>query len=163
MVPWLQMRLGNVASCRHTFLIFTLKICKICSRCARITHAIMLLCLIPRNRCACWYDCISSRIWCYQTLLQVVMCYLMLLAIPKDHGFHISNTIFKIWWLRIVSSVCLLYSQANLLILMRKIGLCSLHVKRYLYATHCINISGVHLWHSHRVSVLRKLLFQRCS
>ena len=42
--------------------------------------------------------------------------------------------------------------------LIRKFAMCSLHVKKHLYRAYCANVYGVLLWHSFRVSVLRKFI-----
>ena len=91
-------------------------------------------------------------------LPDIVLCDNVLSYVDsyKYLGFHISNSPSKSDDLELCHQYRLLCSRANSLI--RKFGMCSIQVKRYLYTTYCSNISGVHLWHSHRVSVLRKFI-----
>ena len=74
----------------------------------------------------------------------------------KYLGFYISNTLSKCDDLELCQQYRLLCCRANSLV--RKFARCSYPVKRYLYTTYCSSVSSVHLWHSHRVSVLRKFV-----
>ena len=74
----------------------------------------------------------------------------------KYLGFHITSAPSKCDDMELRYQYRLLCCRANSLI--RKFALCSYPVKKYLYSAYCSNISCVHLWHSHRVSVLRKFI-----
>ena len=74
----------------------------------------------------------------------------------KYLGYHLSNSFSKCDDLELRQQYRLLCCRANSLI--RKFAMCSYSVKKYLYRTYCSNISNVHLWHSHRASVLRKFI-----
>ena len=92
------------------------------------------------------------------TLPDIVLCSNVLSYVDsyKYLGFHISNTASKSDDLELRHQYRLLCCRTNSLI--RKFAMCSYSVKKYLYSTYCSNISGVHLWHSHRASVLRKFI-----
>ena len=94
----------------------------------------------------------------HMVLPDIILCGNVLSYVDnyKYLGFHISNTSSKSDDLELRHQYRLMCCRANSLI--RKFSLCSYSVKRYLYSTYCSNISNVHLWHSHRVSVLRKFM-----
>ena len=74
----------------------------------------------------------------------------------KYLGLYISNACSKVDDLELQQQYRLLCCRANSLI--RKFALCSYPVKIYLYDAYCSNVTGVHLWHSYRTSVLRKFV-----
>ena len=74
----------------------------------------------------------------------------------KYLGFEVSNVPTKSDDLEVQHQYRLLCCRANSLI--RKFSLCTYQVKKYLYSMYCSNVSGVHLWHSHRAAVLRKFI-----
>ena len=92
------------------------------------------------------------------SLPSIVLCGNVLSYVEsyKYLGFHISNTISKSDDLELRNQYRLLCCRTNSLI--RKFTMCSYAVKRYLYSAYCSNICGVHLWHSHRATVLRKII-----
>ena len=91
-------------------------------------------------------------------LPDIVLCGSVLSYVDnyKYLGFHLSSNTGKSDDLELRHQYRLLCCRANSLA--RKFSMCSYSVKRYLYTTYCSNICGVHLWHSHRVSVLRKFI-----
>ena len=92
------------------------------------------------------------------TLPNIVLCDKVLSYVNgyKYLGYYISNAPSKSDDLELRNQYRLLCCRANSMI--RKFALCSHSVKKYLYNTYCSNICGVHLWHSHHVSVLRKFV-----
>ena len=91
-------------------------------------------------------------------LPDIVLCGNVLAYVEnyKYLGYHVSNSVSKSDDLELRHQYRLLCCRANSLI--RKFSMCSYPVKKYLYMTYCSNISSVHLWHSHRASVLRKFI-----
>ena len=90
------------------------------------------------------------------TLPAITLCGCVLSYVEryKYLGFYISNALAKTDDLELQNQYRLMCCRANSLI--RKFAICSYPVKKCLYITYCSNISGVHLWHSYRASVLRK-------
>ena len=74
----------------------------------------------------------------------------------KYLGYEVSNAPTKSDDLEVQQQYRLLCCRANSLI--KKFSFCTYQVKKYLYSMYCWNVSGVHQWHSHRVSVLRKFI-----
>ena len=72
----------------------------------------------------------------------------------KYLGVHLSNT--SLDDLEVFHQYRLLCCRANSLV--RKFSLCSYPVKRYLYTMYCSNVCALHLWHSYRVTLLRKFV-----
>ena len=95
-------------------------------------------------------------------LPDIVLCG-NVLAYVNDYkylGFHLSNT-SGLDDLEVCHQYRLLCCRANSLV--RKFSMCSYPVKRYLYTMYCSNVCAVHLWHSYRVTLLRKFsMLQQC-
>ena len=101
---------------------------------------------------------ILPNLFKHMVLPDIVLCGNVLSYVDsfKYLGFHISNSSSKSDDVELRHQYRLMCCRANSLI--RKFALCSYSVKKYLYSTYCSNISGVHLWHSYHISVLRKFI-----
>lgn len=94
----------------------------------------------------------------HMALPDITLCgkVLSYVDLYKYLGYHLSNSQMYSDDMELRHQYRLLCCRANSLT--RKFAMCTYPVRRYLYATYCSNIAGVHLWHSHRSHVLRKFI-----
>ena len=121
--------------------------------CAEYAASHDILCNAKKTVCMTFLPGILKRM----SLPRIVLCGNELAYVDSYRylGFHLSNS-SMMDDLEVHHQYRLLCCRANSLV--RKFSLCSYPVKKYLYTMYCSNVCNVHLWHSYRVSVLRKFI-----